>query len=186
MPRFFFSLSTEWIDKLCPWWPFNAGLTLVHILVNHSFSIFNTISFFNPYALLYSHVVKVQRSKLFITSTSWMFRPISACKHSQPWSEVNEHVQDEILANTDMLVLEESVNESKHFDLMKRRLQTEYWNNEVIISIGLFYSSLRETDRSRSTKNDKLNVSKAFSECFQSFWSWKTSKLKLKTRRVEV
>lgn len=79
---------------LCPWWPNNTWLTLVHILVNHSFSIFNTISFFNPYALLYSHVVKVQRSKLFITSTSWMFRPMSACKQSQSWSEVNEHAQD--------------------------------------------------------------------------------------------
>ena len=85
------------------------------------------------------------------------------------------------------LVLEESVNESRHFDLMMRHLQTEYWCNEVIIiSIGLFYLSLRETDRSRSTKNDKLDVSETFSECFQNFWSWKTSKIKLKTRRVEV
>ena len=115
---------------------------MVHILVNHSFSIFNTISFFNPYALLYSHVVKVQRSKLFITSTSWMFRPMSACKQSQPWSEVNEHAQDLDMISVDTerccwRSLPLYLNQSKHFDLMMNCDQTKCCCNDFI-SLGLF------------------------------------------------
>ena len=123
---------------------------MVHILVNHSFSIFNTISFFNPYALLYSHVVKVQRSKLFITSTSWMFRPMSACKQGQPWSEVNEHAQDLDMISVDTerccwkslpLYLNQSKNLTWWWTVINQKfcfmLQTICCCNDFI-SLGLF------------------------------------------------
>ena len=145
--QYFFQIINEiqWIVSVRT---YNAWLTF-DILVNHSFSIFNTISFFNPYALLYSHVVKVQRSKLFITSTSWMFRPMSACKQYQPWSEVNEHAQD----------LDRRISNGGTEEVCERA-ETKLW--------PIFFS-LWESDHSRSTNIDKLIVHEKFSEGFQNF-----------------
>ena len=141
--QYFFQIINE-IQWIVSARTYNTWLTF-DILVNHSFSIFNTISFFNPYALLYSHVVKVQRSKLFITSTSWMFRPMSACKQSQPWSEVNEHTKDfdRISVDTEwccwrsLLCRLYSLYLNKSKSLMMNCDQTECCYNEFI-SLGLF------------------------------------------------